>query len=176
MDIAMDSVLQTVGMGVGSDAVPVELEAQVTEAVAFQGVVFPALVGLASLSALGLAWWLQKKVGLGPGKEICPLKDFRFNDQLVWVFIVGILALVASSGGLERLGTNTVVFMGALYALRGVGVVLFMTGGVSVLGALLFIVGFVLLAPFVVFGAVFIGLGDTWFDLRSRGASPQPGV
>jgi hypothetical protein len=102
------------------------------------------------------------------------LKEFRFNDQMVWVLILGITALLLSSGAVERAGANAVVFVGALYALRGAGVVLFLTGGVSLFGGLLFLVGFIVLAPFVTLGAMFIGLGDTWFDLRGRGPILRP--
>jgi hypothetical protein len=102
-------------------------------------------------------------------------KDFRFNDQLVWVLITGVVAVLVSSGALARVGANAVVFVGALYALRGAGVVLFLTGGASLFGGILFLVGFLLVAPLVIMGAIFIGLGDTWFDLRARRASSRSG-
>jgi hypothetical protein len=86
----------------------------------------------------------------------------------VWVFIVGLGVLLGASGSLERVGTNAVVFMGALYALRGMAVVLFITGGVSFLGAAFLVAGFLLVAPLLLAGALVIGLGDTWFDLRGR--------
>jgi len=176
MEMAMSTVLQAARTSVSPSSIPAELEAQAAEVLAVQGMVFPALLGLASLSALGLAWWILKRVGSPVGQGIGPVREFRFNDQLIWVFILGILALMVSSGAVERLGINAVVFMGGLYVLRGAGVVLFITGGVSFLGALLLVAGFILLAPFVVSGAMFIGLGDTWFDLRKRGATPEPGA
>jgi hypothetical protein len=138
--------------------------------------VFPALLGLASLSALGFSWWLYKRVSRSPDPGIGALKDFRFNDQMVWILILGMVALLLSSGAIERVGVNALVFMGALYALRGAGVVLFLTGGFSLFGGILLLVGFFLLAPFMVLGAMFIGLGDTWFDLRNRGPILRPGA
>ena len=176
MDWAMSVALQAARMNTETGTLPLELETQAVGILEAQQAVFPALLGLASLSALGLAWWLHHRIGAGPGETIGSLKEFRFNDQLVWLFIIGFVALLAASGGLERVGVNTVVFMGGLYALRGAGVVLFLTGGVSILGGLLFLIGFVLLAPFLVVGAMFVGLGDTWFDLRKRGPSPRPGT
>jgi hypothetical protein len=152
------------GTGVVTDA----FEAQVWQMITFLGSVFPALLGLASLSALALAWWLYLRIGRGIRNGISSLRDFRFNDQLVWVFISGLLVLLLSSGLPERLGTNAVVFMGALYALRGVAVILFVTGGGSLLGGLLFLVAFFLVAPLILIGAMIIGLGDTWLDLRTR--------
>lgn len=172
LDYAVTTFLRAARTGVGADVMTEAFEAQAFEVAALQGMVFPALLGLASLAALGLAWWIFGRLNRRPGAVLGPLKEFRFNDQLVWILILGIIALVMSSGALERLGVNAVVFMGALYALRGAAVVLFLTGGLSIFGGLLFVLGFVFLPPFVVVGAVFIGLGDTWFDLRSRGAVP----
>lgn len=176
LEFAMNSVLQSIRSGVAPEAVPELFEAQALWFMAFQGLVFPALLGLASLTALGFAWWLFKRVSRSPDPGIGPLKDFRFNDQLVWILILGMISLLLSSGAFERVGVNAVVFMGALYALRGAGVVLFMTGGFSLFGGILLLVGFFLLAPFMVLGAMFIGLGDTWFDLRSRGPILRPGA
>ncbi len=144
-------------------------EARAAEAMVLQGTIFPALLGLASLAALGLAWWLWNRLSLGEeGDRLGPLREFRFNDQLVWILILGLGVLLLGSGLLGRLGTNTVVFMGALFALRGVAVVLFLSGGVSFLGMVLFLVGLLFLAPLLVTGAFVIGLGDAWLNLRAR--------
>ena len=172
MDWAMSVALQAARMNTETGTLPLELETQAVGILEAQQAVFPALLGLASLSALGLAWWLHHRIGAGPGETIGSLKEFRFNDQLVWILILGFLFLLGSSGLLSRLGTNTVVFMGALYALRGVGVVLFLTGGLSLFGGTLLLLGFVFVAPVLIVGAFVIGLGDTWLNLRARrGAS-----
>jgi hypothetical protein len=170
LEFTVSTFMQAMGPDVFSEA----FELQALEIVALQGFVFPALLGLASLSGLGLAWWLFVRLNRRHASGIGPLKEFRFNDQLVWVLILGIISLVLSSGIVARLGVNAVVFMGALYALRGAAVVLFLTGGLSLFGGFLFVIGFVLLAPFVVLGAMVIGLGDTWFDLRKRGVLSRP--
>lgn len=150
------------------------LEALVREGLETWSFIFPALLGLTSLSALGLAWWLNKKVTGSPGEGIGPLTEFRFNDQLVWILILGVVAILASSGMVERVGTSAVVFMGALYVLRGAGVLLFVTGGISLSWGIILSLGFLIVAHLMLAGALIIGLGDTWFDLRSRGASPRP--
>jgi hypothetical protein len=131
---------------------------------------------LASLSALGLSWWLYHEVSRRPGEAVGPVREFRFNDQLVWVFVLGLTAVLASSGFLDRVGINAVVFMGALYALRGAAVLLFLKGGLSFLGGLFVFLGFLLMAPYMIVGAAFVGLGDTWFDIRARRASTRPGA
>lgn len=158
-------------LGSGGAGSP-ELTAAVYRTLEAQGVVFPALLGLASLSALGVAWWVWVRLARGSGGGLGPLREFRFNDQLVWVFVFGLaLVLVGSSGAWDRLGTNVVVFMGALYALRGAAVLLFLNGGVSLLGSVLVAAAFLLVAPVLAAGALVVGLGDTWLNLRERARS-----
>lgn len=176
MEAAFAAFLQVIRDNMGPEGIPEGLEAQAMWTIALPSLIFPAVLGLASLSALGFAWWLHKRLGRNPEEGIGPLREFRFNDQLIWVLILGILALLASSGVLERIGANAVVFMGALYALRGAAVVLFLTGGISFVGGVLLLVGFLFVSPFVILGAVFFGLGDTWFDLRARRASTRSGA
>lgn len=134
-----------------------------------QAVVYPALVALASMAALGVAWWARTRLR-APGEEaLAPLRDFRFNDHLVWVLVAGLLLIVAQWGdALVRLGSNAVVFMGVLYALRGAAVFVFISGGLSLLGYVTFLIGFILAAPVVLAVAMLIGIGDTWLDLRAR--------
>jgi hypothetical protein len=174
MEAGMVMALDVIRSGVGPESIPGGLEARAMQVMALQGSIFPALLGLASLSGLGLAWWLYVRLSRTQEEAIGPLKDFRFNDQLVWVLILGLLVLLGSSGLMERVGTNAVVFMGALYALRGAAVVLFLAGGVSLLGGFLFVLGLLLVAPVLVAGAFVIGLGDTWLDLRARQQRTSP--
>jgi len=168
MESGMAMAIQALRNSLGPDAVSAGFEARALEAMAFQGLVFPALLGLASLSALATAWWLHLRIRKASEVGLEPIGEFRFSDQLVWVLIMGFFLLLGSSGVLTRMGTNAVVFMGALYALRGVGVVLFLTGGLSFLGGLLLLLGFVFVAPVLIVGAFVIGLGDTWLNLRAR--------
>jgi hypothetical protein len=171
MEAGFGAALATLQDVAGGEAFSAAVEASAEQAMALQGSVFPALLGLASLAALGASWWIFVKLTAGRGDGIRPLREFGFHDHLVWVLILGLVALVGTSGALEQVGTNAVVFMGALYALRGVAVILFMTGGLSLIGVLLFAVGFLLVAPLLVTGAFVIGLGDTWLDLRGRVSS-----
>ena len=69
---------------------------------------------------------------------------------------------------MRRTGWNAVAFMGALYALRGAAVVAFFGGGQTLFGLLALAVALILVAPVVLTGALVIGLGDTWLDLRGR--------
>ncbi len=137
--------------------------------VEMQITVFPALAALESMAAIGVAWWLYVRVFTGKDGGLDPVGGFRFNDHLVWVMVAALLLVVVRSGdGLTRLGANLAVFMGALYALRGIGVIVFVNGGLSVMGYALFTVGFLLAAPVVIGFTVLFGIADTWLDLRAR--------
>lgn len=160
------SAVRTLG---GEDAGAAELADAIYRTLEMQGVVFPALLGLASVCALGVAWWAWVRLARGEDDGLGPVRHFRFNDQLVWVFVAGLgMVLLGSSGAWDRVGTNVVVFMGALYALRGVAVLLFLSGGISLVGGLVAALAFLFVAPVVAAGALVVGLGDTWLDLRAR--------
>lgn len=130
---------------------------------------YPGLLMIASVSGLGVAWWVYVRVARGSDRGLGPLRDFRFNDQLVWLAITSvILVLWGSAGVLNDVGANGLLFMSALYAVRGAAVVVFVTGGVSLTGGVLLTLGIALIPAYVVSVAMFIGLGDTWLDVRAR--------
>ena len=141
---------------------------------------FPSLLLLESLVALALAWATFHRLSRTRlGAPLGPLKDFRFNDQLVWGLIAGLaIVFVPALSFLGGTGQNLLVFFGALYAIRGFGVLSwFLAPGA--LAAALF-VGFAMLwwpvlNAVAVLGFVFLalaafglGLGDTWADWRRR--------
>jgi len=139
-----------------------------------QWTLFPALLGLRSLAALGLAAWFAGRLRgpAAPALRLRPLRDFRFNDQLVWLLIAG-LALVALPLGAAatRAGYNALAFMAAMYAVRGVGIFVFLAGGAPTLLSVLFgAFALIFLYPLVLTAAVLLGLGDTWLDVRGRAA------
>ncbi len=143
------------------------------EAAALQGRLFPALLGLSSLSGLAVAWWAYMRLAAGSHSALGPLREFRFNDHLVWLFLIGLALIVLGAGeGWTSAGGNAVVFMGGLYALRGAAVLLFLNGGVSGLGILFFAVGLLVLGRVlivgVLMGTLVVGVGDTWLDLRTK--------
>jgi hypothetical protein len=152
----------------GGQGLPQALVTTIYEAVNRQIVVFPAMLGLASFAALGVAWWIYVRLATDSDGALRPLRSFRFNDHLVWVLIGGVLLLVLQWEGFTRLGANAVVFMGALYAVRGAAVILFLSGGLSLLGYVLLAVAVLFVPPLVLTGAVLVGIGDTWLDVRKR--------
>ncbi|HEX6938389.1 MAG TPA: DUF2232 domain-containing protein [Longimicrobiales bacterium] len=140
-----------------------------------QTMLHPALLALASLAGLGVAWWVHRWLGGGESQPFAPFREFRFHDELVWLLIAGILLLVLPIGGAApRAGSNLVAFMGALYALRGMAVLLAVTGspgaGAVALGLLALFV-----LPMVVLGTAMVGLADTWIDWRARRTAASSG-
>lgn len=153
----------------GGEPLPPALVTAVHETVRTQAKVFPALLGVSSMAALGVAWWVYVRLSSGSDQGVGPLRDFRFNDHLVWVFISGmVLVLTPWEDVLVRVGANAVVFMGALYALRGAAVILFLSGGLTLFGYVMLVFGLVFLPPLVLTGAMVIGIGDTWLDVRRK--------
>jgi len=154
----------------GSGAVTQETLAIMQDLASVRVAVFPALLALESIAALGVAWWARARLLGDRDRGLSPLRDFRFNDHLVWVLVLGLLLLVLQSGAAARLGSNALVLMGALYALRGAAVFLFVSGGMSLMGYVAFALLLVLVPPVTLGTAALIGIGDTWLDLRSRTA------
>jgi hypothetical protein len=142
--------------------------------------VFPALLALESLAALALAWATYHRLGRARlGAPLRPLREFRFNDQLVWGLIVGLtIMLLPTLTAFRGLGENLLVFFGALYAVRGFGVLTWFMAPRN-LGIALAVGCIMLCAPvvqvfaflgFMLIGvaSLALGLGDTWADWRSR--------
>lgn len=128
----------------------------------------PALVALESLMALALAWVIYQRIAPAEiGSRLGALKEFRFNDQLIWGLAVGatIFFLPVFADGKDA-GLNLLVFFGALYLVRGVGVLSFITR--SRWAATLLIV-ITIFAPLMLGAlALGVGVGDTWMDWRTR--------
>lgn len=128
----------------------------------------PALLALESLAALGLAWSVYHRlspVKIGP--PLGPLTEFRFNDQLIWALAVGLtISMLPAFGEGRNAGFNLLLFFGALYAVRGLGVLAWILKGRYVFIIVLSLIpqGFFLLGLL----SLALGLGDTWLDLRRR--------
>ena len=130
---------------------------------------YPALFALQSLAVMALGWAVYHRVGrtrLGP--PLAKLRDLRFNDALVWGVVAGlVLVAVPASGAASVVGINLLVFFGVLYALRGMGVIIwFLAPGRAMTVA--FAIFTVIFWPVVGMVAAGLGLGDTWFDWRRR--------
>jgi hypothetical protein len=148
-------------------------------------IVFPALLALETIAVLALAWALFHRLSrVRVGAPLAPLREFRFNDQLVWGILLGAtVVMLPTLVGFSAAGWNLLVFFGTLYAVRGLGVVTwFMSPGrlavATVVAVLLATVVTLLLsvplARVLVLAltvgvlAMGIGIGDTWVDWRGR--------
>jgi len=164
---------------------PTETETELSQLSGAGLVIFPALLALQSLAALALAWGTYHRLARSRiGSPLRPLRDFRFNDQLVWGLIVGLtVMLLPTLKALHGVGKNLLIFFGAIYAVRGFGVLTWFMAPGS-LGVTLTVGFILLLAPVInVFAALAfmmlgvtslaLGLGDTWADWRKR-ARPTP--
>lgn len=129
----------------------------------------PAVLAIESLVALALAWSLYhrfSRVRLGP--PLSTLRAFRFNDQLVWGFIAGLMVLVLPAmAGWRGVGLNLVVLFGSLYALRGLGILAWLFNP-RWPARVAFTLSAIPFWPVYAAGALAVGVGDTWIDWRAR--------
>jgi hypothetical protein len=151
-----------------------ESEEQLASIPKWSTILVPALLALESLAAMGLGWALFHKMSNVPiGPSLGRLRDFRFNDQLVWGVAVGasIYLLPAFAEG-KNAGLNLLVFFGFLYLLRGAGILAWMsrTRALTFMLVVLTVFAWPLIAA-LAFG---LGLGDTWLDLRTRAQAKAP--
>ncbi len=132
-------------------------------------VVFPALLALESMAALALAWSLFHRISrVRIGPPLGRLRDFRFGDQFVWGLLAGaVILLIPSLESLRGLGLNLLVFFGALYILRGLGVLAWFLGARRLAVAALTVLTLVFW-PATAILSLSLGLGDTWIDWRGR--------
>jgi hypothetical protein len=136
-------------------------------------VVMPALLAIESLAAMALAWGLFHRMSSVPlGPPLGRLRDFRFNDHLVWGVAVGasIYLLQAFAEG-KNAGLNLLVFFGFLYVLRGLGILAWISRTRTL--KVVLVVLAIFMWPFAAALAFGLGLGDTWLDLRARIARPS---
>lgn len=146
------------------------VEGQLRQIAPVGATLFLALLALQSVAALSLAWSLYHRLSrarIGPPLE--RLREFRFDDQLVWGVVSGlVMVLVPRLAAWKGFGLNLLAFFGALYGLRGLGVMIWFLAAPSWLLGLLFVslvVGLFLPLWSVPVG---LGLGDTWWNLRRR--------
>lgn len=128
---------------------------------------FLGMLALQGMVAMALSWAIYHRVAterLGP--PLATLRTLRFPDALVWGMVAG-LALLAFPvpGPLRIVGLDLTLFFGALYVLRGVGVLMWFLAPGRWMSAV-YLLLMLLFWPVVGAVALTLGLGDTWFDWR----------
>jgi hypothetical protein len=156
----------------GMESLAKESSDRLRELPSITAALYPSVIALESLAVLALAWGLYHRVSRARiGPPLAPLRDFRFNDQLVWGLVLGITAVaVPTLKAFNTVGLNLLVFFGALYALRGLGVLTWFFAPGRLMVALTIGLA-IFMWPILGVFALGIGLGDTWLDWRSR---PRP--
>jgi hypothetical protein len=171
---AASNALTVWSRAAGAERVTTEVSRAVQAAAELQIKLYPALLALASLAALGVAWWAFGRLSRREAMPLRPLREFRFRDDLVWLLIAAVLLLALPLGALAtRAGENLLTFMAVLYALRGAAVLLVIGGAPGPLGVVLTALLVVFMYPLVMAAAFVVGLSDTWLDIRSRRQQPS---
>jgi Predicted membrane protein (DUF2232) len=138
---------------------------------------YPGLLALAGIAGLRLAWAWYHRISRHPlGSPLPPFREFGFNDQLVWGWVLGLaLVLLPLPSPALLLGQNLLLVWAALYATRGLAV--FATAWARVPGGVIVVLAIVavFLLPFLVGGLMLLGLADTWLDFRRRLVTPNAG-
>ena len=124
------------------------------------------------MGALGFAVSVRGWLAREEKPPIGPLTGFRFNDHLIWIMLAGVVLVLAPVGQIaERVGSNAVFFMSALYVLRGLAVVFTLFDGISILAGVIGGLVALVLTPILVMllaAALALGVGDTWLNVRER--------
>ena len=152
--------------GAGGEGMMVEMSSMVRTVGSF----YPAFLCLASLGGLRLAWTWYHRIAEHPvGPPPARFTAFRFNDQLVWGWVIGLaLSVLPLASGGTLIGGNLLLVWSALYAVRGLAV--FSAGSGRLPVPIVLTISFVamFLLPFVTAGLTLLGLADTWLDFRRR--------
>ncbi len=152
--------------GAGGEGMMNEMSSMVRTVGAF----YPAFLALASLGGLRLAWTWYHRIAARPIGAAPPrFTAFRFNDQLVWGWVIGLaLSLLPLPPDSKLIGGNLLLVWAVLYAVRGLAV--FSAGSGRISAPIVLTISFVamFLLPFVMAGLTLLGLADTWLDFRRR--------
>jgi len=162
---------QMEGLGLGAPEGEYSLRQIVDTVVRLQPGIEFALVLFTAVLAYYLSAFLAPRLGLALPAAI-PVQEWRLWDQLIWVLIAGMVAVLITGNGLGGdLALNTVGAMLVLYAVQGFSLARYYLRrlGAPRLMELLFFAVLALASGAAVLALAGAGLMDTWFDWRRLG-------
>jgi hypothetical protein len=147
-----------------------EMSAQMDAMADTASMLYPGLLALAAIGGLRLAWaWYHRIADRPVGAPPPPFTAFAFSDQLIWGWVVGLaLAIVPEPEWARAAGANILLVWGALYAARGLAVIVAVAGRTPPAVVLAIALVTLVLMPFVLGGLTIVGFADTWLDFRRR--------
>jgi hypothetical protein len=130
----------------------------------------PGMLALQAMAGCALAYVWHHRIATTPlGRSPGRLRDFRFNDHLVWgaIFTLGSL-LLPLLPLVRTIAANLLLLWVGLYTMRGLAIIaaIFEQAPAS-----LRVIAMGLASPI----CAVLGLADTWLDFRGRLAPPASG-
>ncbi|MDX2120231.1 MAG: DUF2232 domain-containing protein [Gemmatimonadota bacterium] len=140
------------------------------DGVAVMAQLLPGMLVLAALPGLVLAWAWYHRIARRPiGPPAGRFAEFRFNDQLIWLVVLCVAALVLPlpARAVDLTG-NLAIVIGGLYAARGAAILWGTLDGFPLLVLGVIVAGVIFVLPVVLGGCFALGVADTWVDFRRR--------
>jgi len=166
-----DMLLRMEGLGLAAPEGGYSLRQIVDTVVRLQPGIEFVLVLFTAVLAYYLAALVAPRLGLAV-PAATPVQEWRLWDQLIWILIAGMVAILVTGQGLGGdLALNAVCAMLVLYAVQGFSLTRFYLRrlGAPRLMELLFFAVLVLAFGAAVLALAGAGLMDTWFDWRRLG-------
>ena len=138
--------------------------------VAMSADLLPALLVLKMLPGLAIAWgWYHRLASRPRGAPAERFAEFRFNDQLVWLVVLGVaLFVLPVPDPVRDITANVIVAVGGLYVARGAAIT---WGSIATFPPFVLVIiglGVLFILPVALGGWFAFGLADTWVDFRRR--------
>lgn len=148
-----------------------ELRRYIEEAVAVAIQLLPALLILSTAATVLLNYGLvrfvwQRRGNLNMFPEVT-LARWKTPEACIWVVIVGGLCALVPQPSVHVIGFNALVLVGVLYAVQGLGILVFYFQKTSVpplFRSIAYL--FLVIQPLLLIGVAAFGLFDLWFDFR----------
>lgn len=130
----------------------------------------PAVLVLKVVPGLAIAWaWYRRLASQPTGAPAERFADFRFTDQLIWLVVICVAALLLPvPQEVQELTANVMVAVGGLYVARGAAIT---WGSIAAFPTFVLVIvglGVLFIMPVALGGCFALGLADTWVDFRRR--------